>query len=195
MRELLQKRRAAGSLGRWISYPLLLAGLWVWLGPSPLSAGPDNGFDLFNALVPAEQIEHGGPGRDGIPAISQPRFASAAQAGFLGSDDRVLGINLHGEQKAYPVRILNYHEIVNDRFGEEAVAVTLLGGPVGVGHAAEGAIGADDAVTRDDERDGILPVRRADGEPLAPPLAAVSFALPIIWLVYGIGIGLFSSPN
>jgi hypothetical protein len=124
MRGLLQKRLVAGSRWRWVIYPLLLASLWVWLGPSLLHAGPDNGFDLSNALVPVEQIEHGGPGRDGIPAISAPRFVRASQADFLSGTDRVLGISLHSEQKAYPVRILNYHEIVNDRFGDSAVVVS-----------------------------------------------------------------------
>ncbi|HEC19770.1 MAG TPA: DUF3179 domain-containing protein [Gammaproteobacteria bacterium] len=98
-------------------YPLLLIALWFWKGPQLLHAGPSNGFDLSGALVPIEQIQHGGPPRDGIPALDAPHFVSAADAGFLADDDRVLGIDLHGEQKAYPVRILNYHEIVNDRFG------------------------------------------------------------------------------
>ncbi len=109
---------------RWIIYPLLLTILWLWQGPQLLQAAPNNGFDLSNALVPVEQIKHGGPARDGIPAISQPDFISAKQARFLRDADRVLGINMQGEQKAYPVRILNYHEIVNDRFGDVAVLVS-----------------------------------------------------------------------
>lgn len=124
MSGLLHKKLVADGRGRWIIYPLLAAVLWVWLGPAFLHAGPDNGFDLSDALVPVEQIEHGGPGRDGIPAISQPRFVGASQAGFLDAADRVLGISLQGEHKAYPVRILNYHEIVNDRFGDTAVVVS-----------------------------------------------------------------------
>ena len=103
---------------RWIIYPLLLTILWLWQGPQLLQAEPNNGFDLSNALIPVEQIKHGGPARDGIPAISQPDFISEKQARFLEDADRVLGINMQGEQKAYPVRILNYHEIVNDHFGD-----------------------------------------------------------------------------
>ena len=121
---LLKKRLVADRHGRWFIYPLLLAGLWAWQGQRWLHAGPNNGFDLSGALVPVEQIAHGGPGRDGIPAINNPRFVDAAQADFLGDADRILGISRQGEQKAYPVRILNYHEIVNDRFGDSAVVVS-----------------------------------------------------------------------
>jgi Protein of unknown function (DUF3179) len=111
---------------RWILYPLLLASLWFWQSPRLLHAGPNNGFNLSDALIPSAQIKHGGPGRDGIPAIDQPEFINAAQADYLTDDDRVLGINLHGEAKAYPVRILNYHEIVNDRFGNAANGTSIL---------------------------------------------------------------------
>lgn len=109
---------------RWVIYPLLLIALWFWQGSQWLHAGPTNGFDLSNALVPVTQIKHGGPGRDGIPAIDHPHFIDASQAVFLKNADRILGINLNDEQKAYPIRILNYHEIVNDRFGDTAVLVS-----------------------------------------------------------------------
>jgi len=82
-----------------------------------------NGFDLTDALVPSDQILHGGPGRDGIPAIEAPKFIPASAA-RLAPDDRVLGLARNGAVKAYPVRILNWHEIVNDRFGDEPIAVT-----------------------------------------------------------------------
>lgn len=119
---------------RWVIYPLLLAALWLWQGSQLLHAGPDsglnsglnNGFDLSNALVPVAQIKHGGPGRDGIPAIDQPHFIDASQADYLNDADRILGINLNGETKAYPIRILNYHEIVNDRFGDSVNDTAVL---------------------------------------------------------------------
>lgn len=82
-----------------------------------------NGFDLKDALVPSAAIARGGPPRDGIPAIDRPRFVSAAQSG-LGDKDRVLGIARGGVTRAYPVRILNWHEVVNDRIGGEFVAIT-----------------------------------------------------------------------
>ena len=83
-----------------------------------------NGFDLNEALIPEEEIHSGGPPRDGIPAIDTPRFVSADEAPFLQAGDRVLGITRNGVSKAYPVAILNWHEIVNDSFGDEPVVVT-----------------------------------------------------------------------
>jgi len=82
-----------------------------------------NGFDLAGASVPAKAIERGGPPKDGIPAIDRPRFVNAAGAG-LTDGDRVLGLALDGITRAYPVRILNWHEVVNDRFGARAIVVT-----------------------------------------------------------------------
>jgi len=82
-----------------------------------------NGFDLSAALVPPAAIEAGGPPRDGIPAIDQPRFVDAGRA-RLADADRILGIARNGIARAYPVRILNWHEIVNDRLGDEPIAVT-----------------------------------------------------------------------
>jgi len=87
-------------------------------------ADSKNGFELDHALVPAEEILHGGPARDGIRSLDYPAFVAADDAGFLKSRDRVLGIELNGVARAYPIRILNYHEIVNDAFGGHAVVVT-----------------------------------------------------------------------
>ena len=84
-----------------------------------------NGFVLDDALVPAAQIKSGGPSRDGIPALFAPNFIAANAADFLRPDDRVLGVTLNGIAKAYPIRILNYHEVVNDRFKGTPVAVTF----------------------------------------------------------------------
>ncbi len=84
-----------------------------------------NGFDLANASIPADKIMHGGPPRDGIPAIDNPMFIMGSEAGYMGDDARVLGIYRNGIGKAYPIAILNWHEIVNDRIGGEAIAITF----------------------------------------------------------------------
>jgi hypothetical protein len=84
---------------------------------------PFNGFDVSNSSVSTLAIQRGGPPKDGIPAIDGPKFVAAAQSG-LADADRVLGVALNGIARAYPVRILNWHEVVNDRFGERAIAVT-----------------------------------------------------------------------
>lgn len=89
-----------------------------------LASSKLNGFDLSDALVPTQSIESGGPGRDGIPAVDKPRFISADDADFLKPSDRVLGIYRNGIARAYPVAILNWHEIVNDRYRGESIVVT-----------------------------------------------------------------------
>ena len=88
-------------------------------------ASSTNGFDISDSLVPQNEIFHGGPPRDGIPAIDRPKFISAGDAAFLNPEDRVLGVFHNGFARAYPVLILNYHEIVNDHFGEDAVVVSF----------------------------------------------------------------------
>jgi hypothetical protein len=100
----------------------LLTGLFV--SNDAFHAGSDNGFDLSDAVIPVEQIFHGGPPRDGIPALSEPELISAAQAGYLRPADRIVGVVLHGKARAYPIAILNWHEIVNDEIDGQRFAVT-----------------------------------------------------------------------
>jgi hypothetical protein len=89
----------------------------------------DNGFDLSGSLVPGDQIHGGGPVRDGIPSIDAPKFVPARDADFLDGEGRVLGVVRNGEARAYPIRIMNWHEIVNDRFGGMPVAVLFRRDP------------------------------------------------------------------
>jgi len=108
---------------RWLTTLFLTGALLLAAGAAP--AQTRNGFDLAGALVPADEIRAGGPPRDGIPAIDRPRFVKASEARFMRGDDRVLGVVRNDIVKAYPVRILNWHEIVNDRFGDEPIVVTF----------------------------------------------------------------------
>ncbi|MEX2526245.1 MAG: DUF3179 domain-containing protein [Gemmatimonadota bacterium] len=71
----------------------------------------------------AAAMMSGGPPPDGIPAIDEPRFVPAAQADLEGGDI-VMGFAHNGEARAYPQRIMVWHEIVNDRVGGLNVAVT-----------------------------------------------------------------------
>jgi hypothetical protein len=105
----------------WTSYFLVS---WMLLAPFDSFATSKNGFVLDDALVPPKQILSGGPGRDGIPSLDYPAFVFARNASYLGREDRVLGIEVNGVARAYPIRILNYHEIINDIVGGEAIVVT-----------------------------------------------------------------------
>ena len=84
-----------------------------------------NGFDLQGSLIPVQQILGGGPAKDGIPSIDQPKFVLVDEAGYLQDDSPVLGINYQGVTKAYPINILNWHEIVNDQFNQQPVVITF----------------------------------------------------------------------
>ena len=95
--------------------------LAAWLG---LEKRPTTTFDLTRHNVPLDQIVDGGPGKDGIPAILEPRFVPAGDASFLLDGDRVLGLTLGQVAKAYPIKILNWHEIVNDTIDGKPVVVT-----------------------------------------------------------------------
>jgi len=82
-----------------------------------------NGFDLRGALVEPAGIQRGGPPKDGIPAIDRPKFVAARDAS-MKPGERILGIERNGEAKAYPVRILNWHEVVNDSVGGQPLVIT-----------------------------------------------------------------------
>lgn len=62
--------------------------------------------------------------RDAIPAITNPKFHPAGEAPY-SDDDRVLAIEINGDARAYPIRILNWHEVVDDHVGSVPVAITF----------------------------------------------------------------------
>ena len=80
-------------------------------------------FDLRRTTIPTGAIRSGGPRKDGIPALNNPRMLPADKAFHVKPDERVVGVALGGEARAYPLLILNYHEIVDDNFGDVHVAI------------------------------------------------------------------------
>jgi hypothetical protein len=76
-------------------------------------------------IVPLDKIVSGGPPPDGIPSINNPKFISKEEADkFLQEGDQVVGVNINGDIRAYPLQILVWHEIVNDDVGGTPVAIT-----------------------------------------------------------------------
>jgi hypothetical protein len=76
-------------------------------------------------IVSPELIVNGGPPPDGIPSIDNPKFIQIQKAEeFLEDSDLVVGLNINGDIRAYPLQILVWHEIVNDKVGNTPVAVT-----------------------------------------------------------------------
>lgn len=103
---------------------MLAIAMGIAVSCSAVLAASKLGFPLDDALVPAKEIVRGGPQKDGIPSLDDPKFVVAGDAAFLKPKDRVLGISYNGVARAYPIKILNYHEIVNDVLNGEAVVVT-----------------------------------------------------------------------
>jgi hypothetical protein len=74
--------------------------------------------------IPLDKIKGGGPPKDGIPSIDNPKFAEIQDSRFMSDSDTVIGLEINGEAKAYPIFILVWHEIVNDKVGNTPVSVT-----------------------------------------------------------------------
>jgi hypothetical protein len=70
------------------------------------------------------EILSGGPPKDGIPPIDDPKFISVADEADLSDRDPVIGLNINGDARAYPLRVMTWHEIVNDKVGGTPVTVT-----------------------------------------------------------------------
>jgi len=84
-----------------------------------------NGFKLDNALLPVEEILSGGPPRDGIPSINTPALQDPADAKLWRADDLMLTYDKGEISFAYPIGILNWHEIVNHDFEGEPLLITF----------------------------------------------------------------------
>ena len=85
------------------------------------------------ARIRLEEIVFGGVPLEGIPALDQPAHVAAAEAKYLTDSERVFGVSAGGEQRAYPLRILDWHEMLNDVVGGEPVTLsycTLCGSGV-----------------------------------------------------------------
>lgn len=131
---MLKSRPPAGELScvsRRVVLVFLSSVLALGLFPLTAPRAANEPLPLRALAVPypldtfARNALSGGPRRDGIPSIDEPRFIDARAADrLLDPEDVVFGVTLNGETKAYPQRILVWHEIVNDRFGGENVSVT-----------------------------------------------------------------------
>jgi hypothetical protein len=116
---------------------------WILWQQAHPEIKPFEGFDAFKADVMAvidpsfrlflkpgveheirlEEIVWGGVKKDGIPALTNPKHIAAAEATYLEGDELVFGIAIEGDARAYPLRILDWHEMFNDVVG--GVPVTL----------------------------------------------------------------------
>ena len=86
---------------------------------------PETDFDVTTVESWTEIIS-GGPSKDGIPAIDNPQFIEAKDETRIAGTEPVITVVLDGEKaRAYPIRYLTWHEIVNDRIGDRPVTITF----------------------------------------------------------------------
>ena len=74
-------------------------------------------YDGIKTRIRLEEIVWGGVPKDGIPDLTNPPVLNADEATYLHPADRVFGVSFNGEHRAYPLRILNAHEMANDVVG------------------------------------------------------------------------------
>ncbi len=114
---------------------VLIGALWSGFDPPPLigtaAANPSwwklewSRTDFSRSSVEFSEIMSGGPPKDGIPPIDDPKFKPVSEVTDLGDDEPVIGLVINGDKRGYPLRILMWHEIVNDVVGGVPVAVTF----------------------------------------------------------------------
>lgn len=80
--------------------------------------------DFAKSSVDVAEIMSGGPPKDGIPSIDDPAFVPVSEVSDLAPREAVIGLVVNGDARAYPLRILTWHEICNDVVGGVPVAVT-----------------------------------------------------------------------
>lgn len=85
---------------------------------------PDNPTSGDNSWsIPKSEVVDGGPGKDGIPALTNPNFVTIQSINYLKDTDFVLGFKQGNDVRAYPHAILDWHEIINDNVGNASLAV------------------------------------------------------------------------
>lgn len=108
----------------WVACGLLVIGVNVSASSFLEGQWPNTDFD--NSTIDLGSIMSGGPPKDGIPSIDNPKFDHINQAKkWLTAREPVILVNLNGEVRAYPLQLLIYHEIVNDQIGHTPISVTF----------------------------------------------------------------------
>jgi hypothetical protein len=99
----------------------VVAAVTVVLGLTVATSGAQRWVE--QVTIDGDPVLRGLP-KDAIPAIDRPTFVPAASATFMRDEEPVIGVVAGREARAYPTWLLNAHEVVNDRIGGRAIAVT-----------------------------------------------------------------------
>lgn len=81
--------------------------------------------DFSITLIDLDEVHHGGPAKDGIPAIDDPKFVPVRLIKDIAGTEPVITVEINGEARAYPFRVLMFHEIVNDKIKEVPITITF----------------------------------------------------------------------
>jgi hypothetical protein len=90
---------------------------------SPSGPASPNNSNNNEWNIPKNEVFDGGPGKDGIPALTMPDMISASEATYLKNDDLVIGYKRGDDVRAYPHPILDWHEIINDEVDGHLMAI------------------------------------------------------------------------
>jgi Protein of unknown function (DUF3179) len=136
-----------------------------------------------------EEVVWGGVKKDGIPALVNPPAITGKAAEYLTDKDRVLGITIRGESRAYPLRIMDWHEMANDTLGGVRIVIpycTLCGSAI-LYKAGEYTFGSSGLLYRSNklmyDRETNSLWSALAGEPIAGPLANKSLKLEMLPIV------------
>lgn len=88
-----------------------------------IGTGLPNTTNDFIWNIPKDQVHDGGPGKDGIPALLNPKMITANEATYLSDNSLVVGYKNGTDIRAYAHTILDWHEIINDKVGSEEIAI------------------------------------------------------------------------
>ena len=139
-----KKTQLTFAAGGWVILLALILVLGItvfaFLGPmrgeKPIGDGRDPttyGFDLSNLSVPQESLVGSGNPRDFMRSIDGPTILEGSEIApkneaermkYAVSSDRVIGVTVNGQSRAYPLQLMNVHEIANDTLGGVPIAVT-----------------------------------------------------------------------
>lgn len=150
--------------------------------------------DDFPARLRVEEILWGGVRVDGIPALDNPTMLTPAQATYLQPEDAVFGLYFNGDARAYPLRIMDWHEMANDVVGGVPVSLaycTLCGAAVAYdGRASNGetyTFGSSGLLYRSNklmyDRQTRTLWNQLTGEPVLGPLTEQEVTLGILPVV------------
>jgi hypothetical protein len=124
--------------GWWVAAAaIVISLLTAWFAVAPLTdrravGSPDSDFVFDQVSVPSDLVVQA-MARDGVRVLSAPSTMTPAEVDrwneeergkLLVPGDRVIGVALGGEARAYPLRLMRWHEVVNDVVGGEPIAVT-----------------------------------------------------------------------